>query len=184
DLGRRAAQLAHLFALAPEEMREIGRGQELPAPAALDQLHPAVAIMRLELAQRGADVGLAQVRRERIRAHRLLGGEKRRLDRANEGGERFAHAGIRRRWSGPKISSCRISALPRRASSSAARKLEASAERLSRGSAPTGRKSRSSIQSSFTPSSAETRSIAESSVITIRSRTMCTTGSVRAFTVA
>ena len=57
-------------------------------------------------------------------------------------------------------------------------------ERSSRGSAPTGRKSRSSIQSSFTPSSAETRSIAESSVMTIRSRTMWTTGSVRAFTVA
>ena len=50
------------------------------------------------------------------------------------------------------------------------------------GSACAGRKSFSSIQSILTPSIAETRASAESSVITIRSRTMWTTGWVRALT--
>ena len=50
----------------------------------------------------------------------------------------------------------------------AATKDEASAERLSSGEAWGGRKSRISIHSSVTPSIAETRSSAESSVITGR----------------
>ena len=41
---------------------------------------------------------------------------------------------------------------------------------------------RKAFQSILTPSIAETRDSAESSVITIRSRTICTTGAVRALT--
>ena len=125
-----------------------------------------------------------QLRLQRLGAHRLLVGEQGCLDRAGQLVGVLAHAGTRRRCIGPNTSSWRISALPSRASSSAATKLEASAERVSRGSAPTGKKSRSSIHTSLTPSIAETRSIAESSVMTMRSRTMCTTGSLRALTTA
>ena len=45
-LGRRARQPPRLLARPAEQMREIGRGLEMPAPAALDQLDPAAGIMR------------------------------------------------------------------------------------------------------------------------------------------
>ena len=40
-LGRRARQPARLLARAAQQMREVGRGLEMPAPAALDQLDAA-----------------------------------------------------------------------------------------------------------------------------------------------
>src|SRR5690606_12180762 len=165
----------------PEQMREVGRGLELPAQAALDQAHATVRVVGRELGQRFADVGAGEMSGELLGGQRLFGSEQRCLDGPDElvG---TAHAATRRKCSGPKVASCLSSALPSRASSSAATKLEASAERLSLGSACAGRKSRSSIQSSLTPSNAETRSSAASSVITMRSRTMCTTGSLRALT--
>ena len=42
-------------------MREIGRGLEMPAPAALDQLDPAALVMRGELAERDLDIALADM---------------------------------------------------------------------------------------------------------------------------
>lgn len=52
DLGRRAAQLADLLALAAQQVSEVRRGLELPAPPALDQAHAALPIVLFELAQR------------------------------------------------------------------------------------------------------------------------------------
>jgi hypothetical protein len=40
-LGRRARQPPRLLAGAAQDMGEVGRGLEMPAPAALDQLDPA-----------------------------------------------------------------------------------------------------------------------------------------------
>src|SRR6185437_2116136 len=96
-----------------------------------------------------AHVGAAEVGGKFLRRQRLFRGEQRCLDAA----DKVIHhpdnpvpvegtAFTRRKCSGPKASSCRSSALPSRASSSAARKLEASAERLRRLSAFAGRKSR------------------------------------------
>src|SRR5690606_29808063 len=135
-------------------------------------------IMHLQLRQRRANVGPAQMGGKLLRRQRLFGGEQRRFHRAHQIrgqiGNRIvrpAHAFTALSRNGPKVCSCAISALPSRASSSAATKLEASADRRKRGSAHApscegGRKSRSSIQSSVTPSIAETRESALSSVIT------------------
>ena len=57
-LDRGARQPPGLVALAPEDEGEVGRGLEMPAPAALDQLDPAPVIMAGKLGQRGGDVDL------------------------------------------------------------------------------------------------------------------------------
>ncbi len=134
--GGGTTELAALLALAPEQMREIGCGLEVPALAALHQADTAIGIMVRQFAQARTDLAQRRVSektRQRLRAHRLLGSEQRRLHPAHQ--IVHAHARMRRRRSGPKTSSCASSARPIFASSSAATKLEASAERRSRGSA-------------------------------------------------
>ena len=76
-------------------MGEVGGGLEMPAPAALDQLDAAAGIMALQLGQRRGDVDArADMERDVGRAHRLLGGEQRRLDRAQGVVRKLPHAAL------------------------------------------------------------------------------------------
>ena len=61
-LGRRARQPARLLAGPAQQMGKVGRGLEMPAPAALDQLDAAaLRNARPSSAERGGDVALADM---------------------------------------------------------------------------------------------------------------------------
>src|SRR5688500_587130 len=115
-------------------MREVGRGLEMPAPAALDQVDAATGIMLGQLRQRRGDVAVAGVVGNLLGAERNRGGEQRRFHRADE----FLHHEVRSKM-GANASSWAMSTRPRRASSSAATKLDARAERRNCGSCVAGR---------------------------------------------
>ena len=53
-------------------------GLSEPALAALDQLHPAAVIVLRQFGQRGAHLGPAEMRRDRLGAQRFPGGKQRR----------------------------------------------------------------------------------------------------------
>ena len=107
-------------------MGKVGRSLEMPSPAALDQFDPATGVMFGKRRQRARDIALPRVDRDLVERQRLLRREQRRLDRA----EIFvvAHA-ARRTRSSAKGASWSRSTRPCRASSRAATKLLASAER-------------------------------------------------------
>src|SRR5689334_5600111 len=110
-------------------MGEIGRGLEVPAPAALNQFNAAALVIRRELAERDLDLPVADMLRDFVDRQRLRRGEQGGFDRSQQ---LVHHAALS--LIGAKASSCAMSRRPRRASSSAARKLEASAERRNCGS--------------------------------------------------
>ena len=133
-LGRRARQAPRLLARSAKQMREVGRGLEMPAPAALDELDPAALVMRGELRR-------ARSRsRPRRHARRSRRRSAARRTRTRSLRRRAASSSITRPCSliGANGSSCAMSSRPRRASSSAARKLDASAERRNCGSSVVG----------------------------------------------
>ncbi len=65
-------------------MGKIGRGLEMPPPAALDEVDSAPLIMRRELAKRDFDVALTDMLGNFADAERLRRGEQRRFDRSCE----------------------------------------------------------------------------------------------------
>src|SRR5690242_4025325 len=115
-------------------MRKIGRGLEVPAPATLDEFNAAPLVTCHELAERNLDLALADMLRDFVDRQRLRRGEQSRFD----GSQQLVHHAALS-LIGAKASSCAMSSRPRRASSRAARKLEASAERRNCGSWVEGR---------------------------------------------
>src|SRR5690348_5505904 len=176
-LGRRARQAARLFARAAKQVGEVRRGLEMPAAAALDQLDPAALVTGGKLAERDLDRPLPDMLCDLFDAQRLGRGKEGCFDRAHQLVHQAALSLI-----GANGSSCAMSRRPRRASSSAATKLEASAERRNCGSWLGGRKLSRKVQSSAMPIIFETRSIASSRVMTARAWTTCIAGWVRART--
>ena len=75
-LGRGARQPPRFLARAAQEMREVGRGLEMPTAAALDQLDPAALVMRGELAERDLDLALADMLGQFFDRQRLRRGEQ------------------------------------------------------------------------------------------------------------
>src|SRR5687767_3952444 len=96
----------------------------MPPATALDQLDPAILVMGGKLAQSDLDVAFADMLLKLIDGERTGRGEQGRFDRAHQ---LVHHAAFN--LIGANASSCANSSRPRRASSSIARKLEASAER-------------------------------------------------------
>ena len=75
DLRGRAAEPANLFFLTPQEMRQIGRGFEVPAFAPLDQMHASLLVMIGDALQCVADIAYRSAAEEackRFRSHRFL----------------------------------------------------------------------------------------------------------------
>src|SRR4051794_6467173 len=177
-LRRRARQAPGLLARSPQKVREVWRGLEMPAPAALHELDAAPFVMLGELPKRDFDLAFADVLGQLLDAERLGRGEQGCLESADQ----LVHHAATLRWMGANGPSWAISSRPRRASSSAARKLEANAERRNCGSCVTGRKLSRTVQSRAMPIILPTRSIASSSVITDRAWTTCSAGCVRART--
>src|SRR4051812_38454762 len=108
-------------------MSEVGCGLEMPAPAALDQFDPAPLVMRCQLAQRDLDTPLADMLGDLLDAQRFGRGEQGRFD----GPRQLVHHAAFLSLIGENGSSWAISSRPSRASSSAARKLDAKADRRS-----------------------------------------------------
>src|SRR5690348_7980159 len=127
-------------------MGQIRRSLEMPTPAALDQFDPAPLVLRRKLSQRDVDLALSDMLGDLLERERLGGGEQRGFDRAHEVVHHAAFSLI-----GAKGSSCAMSRRPRRASSSAATKLDASAERRNCGSWLGGRKLSRNVQSRAVP---------------------------------
>ena len=93
-LDRGAAEPAALLPLAPKDVRQVRRGLEMPAPAALDQLDPAPGIMAFELGQRRRHVdAVADIERDIRGAQRLRRREQGRLDRPQRV-RKLAHAAL------------------------------------------------------------------------------------------
>src|SRR5690349_15611845 len=134
-LGCRTRQAAHLFTGAAQQMGEIRRGLEMPASPAFDELDAAAFIVGGELAKRDLDLSFAHVLGDFVDRQRLRRGEEGGFDRSQQLVHQAALSLI-----GAKASSCAISSLPRRASSRAARKLDARADRRNCGSWVEGRK--------------------------------------------
>src|SRR3546814_6288943 len=129
----------------------------MPAPAPLDQIDAAPRIMGAQCRKRGSQVArLPHVELQFARRQRLFRHEQHRLHRAKEIILFLDHnrrpavvsGTAARRNMGSKIPSCWISSRPCRASSSAATKLLASADRAIGPSCPLGRKASSAVQSS------------------------------------
>src|SRR6478672_13089279 len=99
----------------------------MPAPTTLDELNAAARIMRRELRQRSGNVALSDMKRNLVHRQWLGGGEQGGFYRALE----LVHQAAFFKLMGAKASSWAKSSRPRRASSSIARKLDASAERRS-----------------------------------------------------
>src|SRR6185437_10496395 len=117
--------------------------------------------------------------RDLLRAHRLGGGEQHGFHGAHVV-RRLVHAALTQSGSNGAFWSSWT--LPSRASSSAATKLEASADLRNSSSSVSGRKDSSRVHSSRVPTIRSTRCSASSSVITGRRATTWKTGSVRART--
>ncbi len=81
-LEPRTAQLARLIACPAQQVREIGRRLEMPAPAALDQLDALPGMARGNRAQRRDDIALADKRCNLCGGQRRFGSEHCRFDRA------------------------------------------------------------------------------------------------------
>src|SRR6185503_2608170 len=158
-------------------MREIGRRLEMPAAAALDEFDAAPFILGGKPSERDLDLAFADVLGDFLDRQGRGGREQSRFDRAHQLVHQAALSLI-----GANGSSCAMSRRPRRASSSAARKLDASAERRNCGSWLDGRKLSRKVQSSAIPIILLTRSMASSRVITARAWTTCIAGWVRART--
>src|SRR5439155_13110040 len=112
-----------------EQVSEIGRGLKMPMAATLDELDAAAFVMRRELTQRDLDLTFADMLGDLVERERRGGREQGRFDRAHQLVHQAALSLI-----GANGSSCMKSSRPRRASSSMARKLDASAERRNCGS--------------------------------------------------
>ena len=64
-----------------EDMGEVGRGLEMPAPAALDQLDAMAGVALGQRGQRRLDIAFADIGGDVLDAERRVGGEQRRFDR-------------------------------------------------------------------------------------------------------
>src|SRR6476659_2468677 len=108
-------------------MGKIGSGLQMPAPTPLDEFDAATLILLDKLAEREIHVALPDMLGDFIHGQRARGREQRRFNGAHQ----LVHQAATFRRIGAKASSWSISRRPLRASSSAARKLEASADRRS-----------------------------------------------------
>src|SRR5205823_8205019 len=140
----------------------------MPAATTFDQLDPAAFVMRGELPERDLDVTFAHVLDQLVDREGHSGSEQGGFDGAHE---LVHHAALS--LIGAKASSCANSSRPRRASSSIARKLDASDERRNCESCVCGRKLSRNAQSSTAPIIRPSRSSASSSVSTARAWTTC-----------
>ena len=119
-----AAELARLALLAAQDVGEIGRRLEMPAPPALDQLDPPPLVQRRQPGERRPRVGDAGRLGQFARAHRAFRREQRGFERAQ-----IVVDHARFTISGANGACWRSATRPCRASSSAATKDEAMAER-------------------------------------------------------
>src|SRR5215204_5874970 len=159
-------------------MGQVRRGLEMPASTTLDQFDTVSDIAFGQAGKCRFDIAVAGIARNFLNAERLI----RRKDSGFNRTEEFVHQAALRTKSSANGSGCSISSLPWRASSSAATKLDANADRRYCRSLVTGRNASNVVQSSAWPSSAATRWIASSKVMTARCATTCIAGAVRAFT--
>src|SRR5512139_3078245 len=178
-LGRGPGQAPGIFTGSAKDVRKVGRRLKVPATAPLDQFDSVPGVAFGKTGKRGPDVAFPDVSRDVVKAERRFRGKYRCFDCAFEG---VHYPTAFRTSTSPKISACSMWSRPCRASSSAATKLLASADFRYCGSLVSGRNASSVVQSSAWPSSAATRWIASSSVITARWATTCMAGAVRAFT--
>src|SRR5688572_16211774 len=124
----------------------------MPAAAALDQVDAAAGIMLGELGQRRGDVAIAGIVGDFLDAERRCRSEQRGFHRPGKLVQpELIHHDVRSKM-GANASSWAMSTRPRRASSSAATKLEARAERRNCGSWVGGRNASRCVQSSLVPS--------------------------------
>src|SRR5438309_1419117 len=142
-------------------MREIRGSLEMPAAAALDELDAAALVMLRQGEERLLDLLVADVLRNFPDRQRLWRGKQGGFNRASQ---LVHHAAFFSRI-GANASSCAMCSRPRRASSSAARKLEARHDRRNLGSWVAGRNVSRKVQSSAMPIILPTRSIASSRVM-------------------
>ena len=68
--GRRARQAARILAGPAEDMRQVGRGLEMPAPAALDQFDAMSGVALGERSKRGLDIAFADIAGDILDAER------------------------------------------------------------------------------------------------------------------